>query len=1187
MQTIRLDQSALLEASAGTGKTWTIIELYYRLITEPSAQAHHCEVAKILLVSFTEKACNELFLRLQQKLLDSLSTCSDGQTRLRLETALGELSQAPIYTIHGFCNAILGQYAWEAGINQDPQLYDDNALMQELAPQVIARLHQTWNQELRDDGPYAHCKQDWLQLLQISGFPGKGQDDRNLWIEKIKQIRTLRYVQPFLRIHPHPGKKSINLIGLLDQYVNKLTSFLQRSAQRLVSRESVLKQFAALKPQGNWRHAKYDFTAFLFETSHTENLLQNFQKLNLELNPAFLENKVKLGFPLLYQTLKQMHGFQRGFTALANLVLLQLAAELDRMLAAYKTRQGFISYDDMLVLFHKALQKPAFCKRVADSFSVAIVDEFQDTDLLQWDIFSTLFIKADKPIFLVGDPKQAIYAFRGADVYAYLSARQTMMALQNQNKAQRLDLQTNHRSSPALLECLNEIFQTPEFFAANRQCGIEFVPSRPEASEHRVVGVFDQQPVIIANDNAADAVVHSLQSRRWYDFILAEIRRLLDQAPSFWHKNQYRSLQPQDIAILVYKHMEARQLETALQRVGIPVQYYKQSGLFQTRAALEWLILLSALEKKTVSVDLLSRCSFFKNLATTDKVKKDRIIEQELQQWQSLADRREWSRLWHQILLTIRIGVSNQTDAEAQKNLTEHLQLQSQLEERFSWRHFSIAQIRKAWQLNVTGDDESSPEQHLIEYTPGIPAVQLMTIHSAKGLEFPVVFLAGPLSNPPGRSLQSFHHPRNLHSTLDLNRAQKEQIQLENRAEMERLLYVAATRASQRLYLPLLRSGKQRSKGPLHELLTPALDHWLAEKTERKQQSLIDMDVSLLNGHAVPDSYQDVLPGTDPAETDQEPINRQASIFGPNQKLPGPYRQDSFLRSFTGLIHQTRADDTELVPDRPVLPLKTDDDNQALVWDADTEADVDAAHCADHFELLNRIRGAEAGTILHELLEAISFQTSTPGDGKTWLGCFNRRQQNLLRNTATSLSRLAFLPSSGDAMLHSLTEEIAEMIYTTLHQPIHFRNQEYFTLARISESNRTSELPFFLQEDPAHPTVPTTSIAANWLHGSIDLVFQYNAKYYLLDWKSNFSPEGYAPISLEAIMKQKRYFLQARIYSRALHQYLQSCLPGYSYESRFGGVCYFFLRAMHAHKKSSDGLYLFRPSLDELTDLSA
>ena len=724
-----LSRHAVVEASAGTGKTYTIEQLVLRLLTEEAVP-----LERILIVTFTEKATGELKVRLRAMLERALQ--KDDDFAPLLKPALDHFDQAPIFTIHGFCQRLLQEYALEQAQDFRAELVNDIDLLQ-TSLREIQRKHwrATFGDRLR-------------AVLDKALYNRETADD---WDRKVLDIAS--------KYKPRCGHQ--------------------------------------LRPaySPDW-HERLD------------------------------EVDANWAGQLEIFTIDTLHQYLRDF----------------------KRQRGLQSFDDMIAAVEESLDRTknpdaeSFLHTLRQRYHHGIVDEFQDTDPLQWRIFRRIFLEGGElKLFVVGDPKQAIFGFRGADLPTYLQAADQM---RTHFDASEYPLQVNWRSDSYLIDGLNCLFEDGAWFPP--ATGIRYVHVHAPDDDKRPTRIdgdrTNRPPLTIVDMAQWDRL--KVAQKHYARFVAHEIQRLLagdGAAPmlSFTHKdNPPRPLDAGDICILVMKKTDAEPIVQALDPAGIPYSFYKQTGLWQSDEAIHLEVLLQTLAQAE------DRSSFRKALLTCFfRVKPEELVRapdvpmqhparQLYQIWLGYAENRQWSALCRSLLEDTGLLFPARGDADTDRRLTVFKHLLTTLEQvghGFNLDLLGLLDwIRDRRRPRDPGDADLQPVEM------GRPKVKIMTIHASKGLEFPIVFLAGGFTQGLISKRPTAYRDDQGRVVFDLcpESEAHERIAAERLSEQRRLLYVALTRAIFKLYLPKIRIPARGSPflGPLGTILLPALEQACPDK---------------------------------------------------------------------------------------------------------------------------------------------------------------------------------------------------------------------------------------------------------------------------------------------------------------------------------------------------------------------
>jgi len=1201
--------AALIEASAGTGKTWNICGLYLRLLLE-----RELGVRQILVVTFTNAATAELRERIRARIGDTLGylrasgpAAADpfvpaltaalegrGITRQRmeqlLEQALQAFDEAAIFTIHGFCQRALAETPFAAGLPFSSTLEpDDDALLQEA-------VNDFWRREIgggtltpdlatflleRKDTPHSLARLLRRHLAKPTARclwpePDDGDDDDGAAVaEQIAQLfgtaRTTWQaeggaIHALLHAALSDFKSAINADKLAAACAGCDTFFAAEQPQRL-------------KP------GLHGVAMKLLGQSHLQAQLK--QKRELPAHPFFQQlDQLLTELPALQQ--RQADAQQRARLRLLRALLEQAGPALRQRKRELRT----VAYDDLLYNVHEALSGgrfPWLAATLRERYPAALIDEFQDTDPLQFGVFDAIYGGSDAPLFLVGDPKQAIYSFRNADLHTYLRAKARAGAIHT--------LAANQRSSAGLIDGLNALFSAnPAAFMLD---GLDYqqvrygAKPRPAFVDRSGAERADLQLWMLpAEDDRI--LLRGAARRAAIDACAAEIARLLAAARQGEVTLDGRPLQPGDIAVLVRNHAQGSEASAALAALGIGSVELAQASVFASADAADLEAVLGAVLEPGRSGLLLAALAtpLLGCDATTIAAigADDRLLAQHLERfaaYHEMWEQRGIGFLLRQLLAEQDISRRLLARTDGERRLTNLLHLAELLHQ--AAQRLPAPDALLHWlqtQRNAAAAGGGSEATQLrLESDENL--VQIVTIHKSKGLEYPLVFcplLWDGRKRPPDGGDGLEYHAADGSCVIDFRcddatiAQAKAAIDREQAAENLRLIYVALTRAAQRCYLVAgsyaSQVGRNRSlKEGTHNLLNwmvagagMSADEWSAatlqpDAIERHWQELAQAHPAI--GLApLPDA---------PGQALRLPLPAPDSLAA--RQLTAPPPAGWRLGSFTLLSHGR-------APERAASDHDADAAPTPLALD---QVEAGANPAPD--DILRFPRGAGAGDCLHAVFEAIDF--SQPDD---W--------------PRAAAQALRAHPQAGPDDPAGRQAMIVRMLRDVLTTPL----ADGIRLRDIALTRRLTELEFLLPAprlgaealnqllQRAGYDMPPLAFRelSGYLHGFIDLVFEHDGRYYLLDWKSNhlgWRPQDYGHAAIAAAMAAHRYHLQYLLYAVALQRHLRQRLPDYHYERHFGGVLYLFVRGVRPDWRLDDGsqagVYFHRPDPALLAELDA
>jgi len=1117
--TLPLQGSHLIEASAGTGKTYNIVRIYLRLLLEKRVS-----VEQILLMTFTVAATAELRSRLDRFLREALqnwdatndkfiqqlknrAVIADSKAKLLLRKAILQLDEAAIYTIHGFCKRALAQQAFFSGMSFRAELATDQVL---LAMQAT----RDWYRNIQSRDDYQVIANRWPNPEVFYQH----------WQPKINSL------QPLLK------PASIDLVpitnGFRESWPLERESFIKLN--KVTARTAAESQLAI------------------------EGLLEKLDGLVADSDE--LPNFTRAELKKCFSTQKKIHqmpvAFELVTKALAQSEITQSHYVIDGLefirqrLSTSKEQLEQMDFGDLIYRLRDTLKGPngaAVAAALHKQFPVALVDEFQDTDPHQYEILRTIYASVDDVsqymLCMIGDPKQAIYAFRGGDVFAYLNARR--------NAQYTWSMNTNYRSSAPVVNGYNQLFLQGAHDRNSEVFGFGINYQRVNTDAANPVPVFsdDRSPVqwveILSNSEEQNrkGLTEPFKARI-ADWLALEIVSLLSDTT-----RDGEPILPADIAVIVRTGKEAALIQDALVNAGLASVYLSsRESIFQTREAHDLLLLLQGIwqhEDDRRFTAALASLWIGMDHQQLGSVVNDQAAWSE---WQEKFGK--WRDNWQSIgLMSVLLECLKNTGQFYQylnqdRVLTNCLHLAERLQI-VSNQHRSPDALLH-WYEQIL-QDTSTADENLLRLESEEALIKILTMHGAKGLEFPIVFLPfiSYQSQPKTRPMAISYHDRqgfDLRTVFLPDPEQHNLQQQEDKAERVRLLYVAATRAAQRLYCCI---------APFKQFAGSAVAETL-KRHEYDRQSLIkkvclEPDASLIT---VNEAELSPRIWSAPAVADQI----SPAIFS------GSIERDWRLTSFSALTRHINH-------------------SHRSYKDRDTNVENDAGEFVSEAikpDLLLRFamaKGAETGNLVHDLLEHCDF--FEPDFSSLWQRV-NQRHSSLTQGIKQA------------DLQQWLTEILATPLANTSLKELDYQStlreaEYYFPM----NGDDISQLADFIAARRGSPyQLPERYSLKGMMHGFIDLVFESAGKYYVVDYKSTHLGNDFDHYSQQALqlnIQQSSYDLQYTLYSLALHRYLKTRLPDYQADEHYGGIYYLYLRGMHPDHQS--GVFFDRLSSAELEEL--
>lgn len=1172
INTIDLDHSAIIEASAGTGKTYTIENLVIRLLKEKE----DIQIENILIVTFTEKATCELKIRIREKIEKELEhlTVSQHAQADKLKEALDTFDAAPIFTIHGFCHSLLRDFAFENKVLFKNDVIDDEIVFNTLLREQMRSL---WPVE------YKGVLKD---LLAISGFDGQKEGFASTLIQVAKnRFKPLAgdLLLPDIHLKTHGQilsevEASVGRLKTLVFEPDRLSKSYERLNIRKNTKDAILNKI--IIPIENLLLSINDPKKNIVSIHETLTAIEKVQSTGRKgIKCIVPENWLKKGSnlevcPNLEDFVIEMNVLIHAMKTLSGMLPVATIKRLQEDVAEIKRQNGWISYDDMLSHVAGALDHPGgrhLIHLLQNRYKVAFVDEFQDTDPVQWKIFRKLFLpiknqQAPARLFLIGDPKQAIYAFRGADVFTYLDARNEMEKMAENGWANCYSLKKNWRSDPELVRKLNIIFGSGSWFPPLNTTGpykIGFSdaesPDIDALPEKMAEGAYGVPPLTIVD--VSDAEKASDARAMMCRYISSEILRLIHDDPmEIVTQNGFRrKISYDDICILVRGKTDFNILEPILDNARIPYTYYKKPGLFQSRESQLLHMVFGALvdpgDESAVKKALLT--PFF-NLTVHDLsdfhgLSANHPINQVLSHWHHLAISKNWGALFQSMTESSGILFRESVNDAWERAETNYRQVFDYLETYVYEKNLDF--VGMVSHLGRLIENEEPPftgaDIHQIDTIS--KKVQVMTMHVSKGLEFPVVFIAGGLTKKAGGAPYIYHLADQINTgsgvrkVIDLSgQTGKSRSKTESEDEDKRLFYVSLTRAKFKLYIPFYpQTAKHASMGPVCGFVSASV------------ASAFDATVPEAGIRFVRMKPQH--PGSIKKIDDNLRDKRSVDIRNLDLTLPEVGRfthRKTTLESFSSLHFRLWEKEQA-----HKLGYFTERDHEK-------EPDEPISHVQDPLALEKKSErlpgGARMGSMFHDILEQIDYSVFTG----------SKEDISASHRVISLIDRTMHLYQI-DAKWKN---KILEILQGTLQKPIAL-GKHTLVLGELEPEDRLHEVEFFydLKKQLSHLLAPggaqrnKGSLSKRYLRGFIDLIFRFHGKYYIADWKSNIIEEGYDRSMIEKNMTSSGYILQYSIYTLAVLAWLKKTMgKRFCEETDFGGVFYFYLRGMG---RDNQGVY--------------
>ena len=1243
----------LIEASAGTGKTFTLANLMVRILVEQHMPR------QVIATTFTRKAAAELKSRIRQYLQDALATAKvwlqakaqGNEPKLsgeidqilydkyaktvavqeqdlnylinRLQLVLDSLDEMFVGTIDSFVQKILREFAFESGEFIQRELVEDEAhYPYQLTHDLLRAWLQQQPQSVVDSLILTHKAQSvehYTYLISQSlNFPNSyipviecPQIDFDAIIGQLERL-VAAYQREYDQLKPYydaDAKPYNDIFNGTSSSLKKRIAIFEQRLPRLMELLPKIKRNPALYFAEQTEQLIYAICSLFLKSDKTTRFDSIFKKNN---RPDLVQHFEQLDTIKQIDALITSHQMSiQNIDQYAEFIRYYLITEVRQRLPHTLLQAGETMFNQQTQSLAMALNRPqadSMAYAILQRYPLILVDEFQDTNDSQDYILTKIWRNAlwlSKGCFIaVGDPKQAIYGFRGGDVLTYNNAKKDILS----KGGTLYRLAHNFRSIQPLVEQLNHLFNNnPDFGEDIHYFDAEIDPESSGTACHRLYEVIDHQATAIAQplqfmQLSADQKASEAECIAQH---MVELMQKADANQLYIGSDKQPDVKTKitlnDIAILAQKNRQLDDMQFHLQRVGIPVKRAQKSSVFVSEAAQEIGAILQAIAvpdyEQNLKRALISPLIGY-SLSDLTAQNIDTRISHEMsvfrdvrEKWQQSGFLMAWQaiathyRIWQHIAelsgpRTERMIVNVRHLIEILSQRSHHMGMDHLIH----WYQLQLgAPLQREWEM----------ERPLVSDN----GVELMTIHQSKGLEFKILFVMG--GNHAGSSqsqLGFFLHQqddgqliRGLTPALQrLDEQALAQHQARIEGEEHRLWYVALTRASYMIYVYLNQSDYESSSG---------LDYWLKAK-QRKA---------------------DFVPKIAPLPVANIKYQAKANVIAQLEADDYPHQQ-FYARtqtSFTALTHDKNAHVTDHFALAPATN-KSDDEGETHT-SLDNFASNDYSQAAQSSGFIAEIcqkfpGGTRGGNCLHELLEHLDLNAQP--DTSTWSTSIERilTKHNIWSSLLTNPADAVFAEDkhakqTKQDVIHAIARWMSAVVNAPLllnkddtiqdetlqterspscclgHIPARHRQAEMKFAMSLKDENFDSSKITRLFKELEKMDMNKAVYSARYLTGAIDLVFYHNGQYHVADYKSNhlgIMLEDYQPTKIYQNMINQKYILQAAIYLVALHRYLKQRIRDYDIKQHLGSAYYLYLRGMHAEQSPSEnGVYGWRPS-DEL-----
>lgn len=1122
-----------LEASAGTGKTFNITEIVKKLMVD-----YKVGLDKILIVTYTEKAAGELKNRIREILTSPINDEDKTTIKESLEGKVNcDIDNASIGTIHSFCKNTIKEFAISANQSTNLELASDLTLY-DFAKKYIR------------EGDILEKITDLLSINYVI-------DEEDL-VKKLVAVCKLYYLNK-------EYKEEESIISYLPTYPpNKLDDlFFKLLASNNV--EETLKNLNAP-----------EYKNYLILKNSKKPKIQEFLKLFDDFKKFCNDGKTQraYGFTQNAGYLKEeIDSFKVLFKIKTDKFDVEKYLVDKYIVDFYKSYQEFKeanrlqSFNDMIRVVKESVldNESELLKCLRNKYSYAIIDEFQDTNQLQFDIFSKVFMCENHNIIVVGDPKQSIYSYQGADIKVYQKAINLIS-----NSGKKCRLEKNHRSSVGVVEFGNELFKNYEFDTGFEPSSYRLLKN--DKKETRIKFKGEYTPSLRLNEEY-------LNPEKYAKFAVEQIlectskdengKTNLQKIYLEDNKIQYEDVTFNDFVVLAKSRSEMTFIQKALKNAGIPSIRYKDDSLFKDIECAQWLTILEAID---VSDFTGSNRGYFKKALFTKffdlplkEISKEIYDSDDIPQivlfnkWRVLVKDKLWQDLFDTIIIDCEID-KHLSSLKDLQSLAKFKQLANYCIDYLSNNRSLKELINNLRSIIKFGndDDNNDDKVSLIAKSTDFNCVRIMTMHASKGLQFPVVISVGGFKGPKKSSdAYTFHKTYGCGESKHVVSLNKEdEVNKEQIEEFFRLFYVAYTRPEFLLIAP--RYGDEDR---------------VEEVSSKMEQFIEETEGKTFMCDEVPLNYYELKPFTNSSyrklrditkeilnsnnnNSDEDLLKKQKEVL--KELIKTKNEKVSYKHSYSSLAHLLKEKEEEILDDLIDIDKEGNNDEQAIIYDLSSKQII-----VDYNTNLNSVdipegypKGAGMGNAIHEVFERLDFTNYETYLEKIIIDRFEFNGIDIKDNK----SWIEYTKSIVNSVLNASL-------------PCVKGNKKLdgsFSLKEIPSKDKKAEIEFNFN----YPD----EVLKNYLNGFMDLLFRRGDVYSVLDWKSDTLSEDFLSYSdIKELKKHvdQRYSIQRVLYSYCLIKWLKQYYKETEEEvfnNHFGGIYYVFVRGCNA--STSNGIYI-------------
>lgn len=1107
-----LSGSNLIEANAGTGKTYTITALTVRLLIETPMT-----VEQILVVTFTKAAVADLKTKIYERLIE-MRAALDGKepktefvrdylkkelpenAKQKIDAAIRDFDMNGISTIHGFCQKMLTENSFGGNIAFGTKLAGD-------ASALLKRpVQDYWRKRMYG------MKPEFAELLTgetpdtMISFVKNMMDNPSMRIINRPQVSEEDFETVQAKISAaFAGVKEILAGCDIRQMIQDIYGNLNGRTYGKGSAESAFDTLVNLKTSEP-------------PALHKLHLLTT-QKIQSSPN----KNKTAPDHPL-YDAVDEWLGLCDSMKSMkADFRTMIKCGFYDHCVSTldeYNQLADSQSYTDLIVRMREAVMRGTSMKEtLRKRYHAAMIDEFQDTDPFQYDIFHETF----SLLFMIGDPKQAIYAFRGADVFTYLKAAE--------NREEQYTLTTNHRSDSGLVEAVNRFFASEKPFCINR---IGYNPSAGKQTLSFIESGKRRRPLTLWYDDRDEKPSPALMAEK----CAFEITRILNAKAQLEDRDGKRTVIPSDFAVLTLTNDQALKVRDALIRYRIPCVVTGAENVFFTVQASQIMHFVAALvrpySEKAVRTALASDIFGFTADGLFSLSDKLEGIFEDFAEFSDIMRTKGIAPVFFRAAEKYGMFTRLAERRGGERIITNFIHL-TELLQQYEAEHRASPSQLLLWLTEKTGGASGREDEYLQKMDSDDNAVNITTVHKSKGLEYNIVFTPFLMygKRRDGRSFPKYHD-KNSELVMDLaaDSEASQAADTEALSESLRLAYVALTRAKAACYT---------AYSPVDMHHSSSMGYIINGAVGKD----IKYDIELINKFVGGNEHIELLPLPEAVLQHYAPERQKTAME--NRSFEGKIGESWHMNSFSRLVHKASYD-----RDTDQFTPQTDRKNAG-------------------YSIFSFPKGAKAGNCLHECMEDIPLEQT---DAKTIENAVRERLKQYFFDEK-------FIPAVTENIENILTRELIDGITLSgIPKDSFVHEMEFSLFTRRFGAEEIAGIFAAAGETEFAKAAATLDFAAmqGYLTGFADLIFIRGGRFYILDWKSNFLGAGAEDYSQDRMMDEmlnSHYYLQLYIYTLALHVHLTRYMPDYDFDRHIGGSIYIFMRGVE--KTGENGIFFHQP----------